>query len=408
MTGYKTPEAFGELYFDFTGYAHPGYPEGRTAIAQALSRTLSGSSGANRPGPVVVATATGIYVYDEGPGHRLRGGATFRAVPNSGFYEITSVSHVGPAIAYLATMAELGDDAWRDLVAPLLAHLRAVREVNAAPLDEHWLTALACPSWAGHEARIKNLIDYACALAGTYLTEIRDDPARLTPEGVVRDFLAVESARFPVPFNTVMIGTFALAALKSAHEIYGALQAAEVDWTRAKVILHNQAGTNYSAGLTPGSNWVHPTLLAVAGPDLDPERVMITPYAPIPDAVGGDALSDEDFSFLADRIWGQLFARPEITRRAFADVADIEVAGRPAIPGDYGMTRADQIDHFVMRLKYSTSNIGEMQSNAIGFWMGGEAIAKGWDLKRIDVPGLTHGLPEGLSGYPADAPAIPE
>ena len=135
---------------------------------------------------------------------------------------------------------------------------------------------------------------------------------------------------------------------------------------------------------------------------------MITPYAPIPDAVGGPALSDADFAHLADNVWGQLYARPQVTRRAFANVADILVPDRPAIPGDYGYTRADQIDHFVMRLKHATSNIAEMQSNAIGFWMSGEAVAKGWDLARIDIPGLTHGLPGGRDGYPGDAAEIPE
>ncbi len=407
MSAYKTPAAFDDLYFDFTGYAHPGYPKGRTAIAQALSRTLSGGSGANEPGPVVVATATGIYVYDHRDGHALLGGATFRAIPDSGFYEITSVSHVGPAIAYLATMRDCGDPAWQAQLAPLIEHLRAVREVNRVPLDEHWTTRLACPAWVGHEARIRTLVDYACALAGSYLRRLQDDPDRLSPAGVVDGFLAVESEEFPVPFNTVMIGTFALIALKSAFEIHGALQATDLDWRHAKVILHNLAGTNYSAGLTAGTNWVHPTVLAVAGPALAPGRVMITPYAPIPDAVGGPALSDEDFAFLADRVWGQLFARPQVTQRAFSNVADIVVADRPAIPGDYGYTRADQIDHFVMRLKYATSNIAEMQSNTIGFWMSGEAVAKGWDLSRIDIPGLTHGLPDGLDGYPEDAPEIP-
>lgn len=404
---YQTSDAFHDLYFDFTGYAHPGYPNDRTAIAQDLSAALASGSGANHPGPVVVATDTGIYVYDEGSGHRLLSGATFRAVPNSGFYEITSVSHVGPAIAYLATMKEVGSDAWEKHIDPMINHLNAVRELNAAPLSEHWLKQLACPAWQGHEPQIKCLVDYACALAGSYLASIRANPERLSPADATARFLALESEVFPIPFNTVMIGTFALAALKSAVEIYTALTSADIDWKNAKVILHNQAGTNYSAGLTAGTNWVYPTVLAIAGNSLSADRVMITPYAPIPKAVGDPQLSDADFDLLANRIWGQLFSRPQVTQRAFADVPDIFLPDRPAIPGDYGFTRADQIDHFVMRLKYSTSNIAEMQSNVIGYWMSGEAMAKAWDLSQISIPGLTHGFPSGVEGYPEDSPVIP-
>lgn len=406
--GYTTPEAFNDLYFDFTGYAHPGYPAGRRAIAQDLAAALARSGPSETPGPLVVATSTGIYAYTANPGHACLGGASFRATPNTGFYEITAISHVGPAIAYFGAMKELGDDSWKGHVTPLLEHLRAVRAVNAAPLPEHWLTACACPAWDGREAAIKSLVDYACALAGSYLVKVRDDPARLDAEDVVANFLDVSTDEFPVGFNAVMIATFALEGLKSVYEIYGAFREADLNWESTKVLLHNQAGSNFTAGLTRGSNWVHPAVLAIARGRLDPERILITPYAPIPETVGTERLSDEDWDTLANGVWGQLYARPAAARLAFASVPDIDVPTRPPIPGDYEVTKADDLDHFVMRLKHATANVGEMQSNAVGFWLAGEAQAKGWDMTKVDIPGLTHGLPAGMDGYPADAPAIPD
>lgn len=47
-----------------------------------------------------------------------------------------------------------------------------------------------------------------------------------------------------------------------------------------------------------------------------------------------------------------------------------------------------------------------MLSNTVGFWIAGEAVAKGWDLTKMNIPGLTHGFPDGLDDYPMTAPEI--
>ena len=403
MTAYVTDPTFNDLYFDFTGYRHDDFPKDRRAVAQDLASAIAGEATDLSKGTLVVATAVGIYAYDSGHGHRLLGGATFRAAPNSGFYEITSLAHVGPAIAYLATLKELGVDGWQGHLDPLIAHLRAVREVNAGSEPNHWLTRLGCEAWAGRERTIQRMMDYGCALAGHYLAGVRDDPDILSSDHVASHFLERSTEEYPIGFNTVMIATFSLEALKSAHEIYTCLHPLGIEWDKAQVLLHNVAGANYSAGLTADSNWLHPLLVAIAGPSFDPERIIIAPYAPIPDSVGTESLPDEDFERLSSSTWGALFVRPLVVQRAFAFVEDIRVSRRTPIPGDYGYTRADQIDHFIRRLKFSTETLKEMLSNTVGFWIGGEAAAKGWDFAKMDIPGLTHGFPDGLDGYPSAA-----
>ncbi|MEE3325904.1 MAG: DUF5624 domain-containing protein [Myxococcota bacterium] len=406
MTDYTTHQAFADLYFDFTGYQHANYPAGRRAIAKDLAQALSNNLTKLSAGPLVIATKTGIYAYDSDPGHRLLRGTSFRAAPNSGFYEITSLSHVGPAIAYLATLRTLGSENWRDHIPPMLTHLQQVREVNRAGLEEHWLTQLACTAWVGRETRIKRMIDYACGLASHYLMKIKEDPEKLSEKHLRENFLESSSADFPIGYNTVMIGTFACEALRGAHLIHSCLKSPEIDWKSAKVLLCNLAGVNYGAGLTASSNWLYPTVLSIAGDVLDPRRVIIAPYSPIPEAVGEDALNDEDFDQLASSTWGALYSRPVVTQSAFPFVEDIVVAPRDPIPGDYGFTGADDIDHFIRRLKFSTGNPKEMLSNTVGFWIAGEAVAKGWDLTKMDIPGLTHGFPDGLDDYPTTAPEI--
>ncbi|MBS0271896.1 MAG: DUF5624 domain-containing protein [Proteobacteria bacterium] len=407
MDPYVTPTAFKDLYYDFTGYMHPGYPKDRTAIAQDLAVAL-GTSTQTENGPLIVATETGVYIYDSNKGHQLVAGASTRASEDSGFYEITSISHIGPAIAYLATLKELGQDTWEKHINTLLTHIRQVRDINAASIQDHWLTRLDCPAWRGREQSIKNLIDYSCFLAGNYLVKIQKNPHHFSSQDVFDNFLQISDEKYPIPYNTIMIGTFSLAALQAAYGIYNVLSDKKIDWENAKVLIHNQAGTNYGAGLTPASNWIYPTIVSLAGARLRKERIMIVPYATIPASVGNEQLSEDDFNMLANRIWGALYARSQTANLVFSRIVDIEVPSQPALPGDYDYTKADQIDDFIRRLKFSTGNITQMLSNTVGFWIAGEASEKRWEVEKMDIPGLTHGLPEGFSAYPEKSPEISE
>lgn len=288
----------------------------------------------------------------------------------------------------------------------MLKHVKEVRKVNSAPLDQHWTTQLNCPAWRGREERIKNMIDYACSLSGNYLLEVKRNPKVFSYEHLANNFLEVSSEKFPISFNTVMIGTFSLSAIYAAYEIYAALSNTEIKWENAKVLLHNLVGTNYSAGLTPYSNWVYPTIVDIAGPQLDKGRIMIVPYAFLPETVGREFLPDKDFENLTQRVWGALYARSQITSLAFSNIKDIQQSPPAPIPGDYGYTKAENIDDFIMRLKYFMRDLTQMLSNTVGFWIAGEAAAKNWNVSKMDIPGLTHGFPGGLKAYPTTSPEI--
>ena len=405
MTDYTTPKPFNDLFFDFTGYAHANYPPDQLAIAKSLSEHMGSQQSKTKSGPLIVANSVGIYVYDNQNDHKLLASGEYRAKPNSGFYEVTSISHVGPAIAYLGVLQKNGSDTWQQHLAPLLEHIQQVQEVNAKPLTDHWLTQLDCAAWQGKEAQIRSMIDYACELTGHYLSSVIQDKSTFNPQHILKHFLEVQTDKFPIPYNTVMIGTFSLAGLKSAYDIYQAIKSVDIDWSSARVLLHNLAGTNYGAGLTQGSNWLLPLLKAIAGDELPDDKIFIVPYAPEFDDLGMSNMCDDLFHFFTDQIWGSLYARPMVMNEAFANVKDIIIPKRDAIPGDYDYTKAEQIDHFIQRLKFSTGNVKEMLSNSVGFWLAGEAKAKNWDLNQMAIPGLTHGLPKGFKQYPSNLPA---
>ncbi|MCC5791930.1 MAG: DUF5624 domain-containing protein [Legionellaceae bacterium] len=407
MVEYTTPNAFYDLYYDFTGYTHNDYPKNQTAIAQDLSMVVAQSS-KQKPGPLIIANSVGIYVYSGEKGHRLMSSASYRAQPDSGFYEITSVSHVGPAIAYLGALKDLGSALWEKHLDPLIHHLRAVREVNSAPQSEHWLTQLNAPIFRGKETQIKNMIDYACSLAANYLLKVKKEKTAFGSQHIVENFLNIQTASYPIPYDNVMIGTFALAGLQSMFELYHALHNVEIDWEHAKIILHNLAGTNYGAGITAGSNWLVPVIQSIAGTALDPKRILIVPYAPLPNNIGAVSLSDEDFDAVSNKIWGAIYTRPFISEAAFSHVEDLVIPYRAPLPGDYEATSADDIHDFIKRLKFSVTSPKQMLSNTVGFWLAGEAVKKKWQFEHMDLPGLTHGFPSGMTEYPDHAPSITE
>ena len=80
----------------------------------------------------------------------------------------------------------------------------------------------------------------------------------------------------------------------------------------------------------------------------------------------------------------------------------------PKRPGDYGVTKAGNINGFMRRLRNSLVDKRELLSNAVGYWMPGELKAKGWDPSKVDIPGLNTGFPKGVKGYPEESPAIPD
>lgn len=404
MSNYKTPKAFSDLFHDFTGYAHPDYPKNQRAIAKDLSETLAQGKVSDDSGPLVVADSKGIYVYESNSPHKLIASGEYRSAPNSGFYEVTSLSHVGPAIAYLGVLQKYGNNVWQEHIAPMKKHLHQIRQVNRVKGEEHWLNQLHCPAWQGREESIKKLVDYACALAGNYLEQVENEPEAFCTDHSLKHFLEVETKDFPIPYNTVMIATFSLAGLKSAYDIYSALTRVEIDWQSAKVLLRNLAGTNYSAGLTATSNWLFPLIKSIAGDKLDEGRMFIVPYAPCFDNLGEEVMSEEHYNALASGVWGAIYSRPVVMNEAFYNVPDITIAKRIAIEGDYECTKASDIHHFVRRLKFSTGNIKEMLSNTVGFWLAGEAQNKNWNLHKMAIPGLTDGLPEGFSEYPDTLP----
>ncbi len=418
-SSYKTIPAFMDLFEIFPR------GEGAGTIGSALAKAMpsgAGDEGVVSPtGPLVLVNEYGVFVYDGTTRAKITGLLT-RDDPSSGFYEMTALSHVGPAIAYLAALNEAKSTAWPALLATLLERVRAAREANRQPVDgAYWVTQVDAPSWQSHAEAIERMIDYGLWMAGDYLVKVqKGDPADFTRATVGSAFYEGGDGAYPIPFNNVMVATFMLVALNSTDRLRTMVVSAgdAIDWKNARVVVHMPIGTNYGAGLTLDTNQLAAGLLTVADGALPRANVLIVPYADAPCPGGGgcplsvfeaDTLEADVFTFYGTQVWGGIYDRTRVAASAFPGVASIALpAGRPALPGDYGVTEADDIAGFVQRLKLSLIDNRELLSNAVGYWVPGALRAAGWNAANMEIPGLTTGFPEGVAGYPESNPEIPQ
>jgi len=401
VTGsYTAPAEFMNLFFDFTGSEEPDYPAGQPTLGQMVTQSAKESAG-GAPGPLVLVVGSDIYVYDTAGGARL-GAERFRADRASGFYELTAISHIGPALAYLAQIKANGDARWQARLASLRTHTAQVRALNRRATD-NWLDRLNQPAWSAHKAQIRSMVDYACARTLSYIDSLGNGDS-FTTAGVNDDFFNGTSAEYPIPFVNVMIGTFMLEALRGAADVQGSLARLKLDWPHAMVLVSSRAGSNVSSGLTEGTNWLVLFLKAVSGFSLPDDRIKIVPYAEVRPSLGQAQLAPADLAYYVQRVWGPLYYRKVISDQVFAGIPTIYLPDRPPLPGDYFVTQAGAIDQFMIRMKHSLRDAREMLSNTVAFWMVRELASKNWDAGAVDIPGVTIGFPGGVAGYPAVTP----
>jgi hypothetical protein len=355
----------------------------------------------NQDGPLVMFINSTLYVYDNQGKRQLS--LLMRTAPDSGFVEMTAVSHIGPALAYLAKLKEFGDERWRSGLEMLLKDIKAVRAVNSQ-VKNNWLDHVNASAWSKHQSSIRNMIDYACSSSGRYINNVLAGKKQFTLASLQKDFFD-QNSDYPIPYNDVMVATFMLTALQSMTAIHSQLANINVDWSKAKVIIRFVAGSNVTAGVSAESNWLVPFVKALSNNKIPNDRIYIAPYIDVKSSLGQASLTKEDLNYYNYR-FASTYNRTHVALDVFSEIPDIKTPKDAGIPGDYGVSKATDVSDFIMRLKYSLSQPTEMLSNTVGFWMAGELAAKYWDVNKVAIPGLTTGLPKGVVSYPANNPEI--
>lgn len=402
---YVTPQAFWDLYFDFTGDETPGYPKGKINISQTLFQSemkKNNSLAQQNEGQLILFINSTLYIYNSDRQLELK--QLMRTAPNSGFTEMTAISHIGSALMYLAKIKENGDASWKSQMENLLKDIQAVKVINAQT-PNNWLEQVNAPAWKPHLTTIHNMIDYACSMAGNYMSDVLNEKLSFNITSLQNDFLNGNKT-YPIPYNNVMVGTFMLTALQSMDQLHSKISQLKIDWPYAKVIIRFVAGSNVSAGVSKGSNWLVPFVQALSNNTLATDRIYITPYAAVKSSLGAQELTQADYNYYNNTVWGARHNRTIIANEVFTNITSIFLPDRPAIPGDYTYSKQPKIEDFLMRLKFSLAEPTEMLSNTVGFWMAGELAEKNWNYNKISIPGITTGFPQGISTYPNNNPVI--
>src|SRR5882672_9913774 len=194
-----------------------------------------------------------------------------------GFVELTSVSHLGPAVASLIQLRELGDPVWRSDAQRLIDQIDRTRHINTA---EIWKSDIAVPALAGYETKIADMVDYSCAVTRAFLVDGLANELHMTFDCLRDNYLdPISSATVPVPINDMMVATFALAFLDIAHRMIRWLRAQVLDWERLMVLLTGPTG-RAMAGLSWATNNMCHIMWKVSGQRLSPEHVYVAPLAP--------------------------------------------------------------------------------------------------------------------------------
>ena len=250
------------------------------------------------------------------------------------------------------------------------------------------------------------MVDYAYSFTGNYINDVLSGKKTFNLEQLNSQFLSVSDKTFPIPYNNVMVATCMLVGYESIANIYQAISQLNLDWPNTKVLIRTVAGGNVSAGLSESNNWMGGLLTTVSEGKLTKDRIHITPYADVKSSLNQAQLPKADLSYYSDQIWGAIYNRTHIAKLVFTNVTSIFVPGQPAIPGDYGYTKVDNIDDFIIRMKCSLDHASEMLSNTVEFWLVGEFGIKNGQLSKIQLPGFTTGFPKGINAYPKNNPAI--
>jgi hypothetical protein len=194
-----------------------------------------------------------------------------------GFVELTAVSHLGPCIAWIFRLRELGYTHWRDDANRMIARADRVRAINDT---SYWEKVVAVEAYRGYESKIADMVDYTCRVSSQFMRKCLEDERLMTFEHLRESFLdPIDNPDLPIPLNDVMVATFTLAFLDIAHRMIRWLRSQNLNWPQLMILLTGKSGRS-SAGLTWQTNNNCHLLWQASQRRISPENVQITPHGP--------------------------------------------------------------------------------------------------------------------------------
>jgi hypothetical protein len=380
MSAAESPELV-RLFHTYTGSA--------SSIGAHLGQLRAQTTEFN---PLIVATGTDLVLYAGDGGaptvHPFR-------MSTRGFKELAAVSHLGPALASLVFMRELGEsELWRRDAEQLL---EATRTARAGSSEAVWRERIAVKAFAGREAAIASMVDYSCRRTEHILERALAKPSYLSDANLRRDYLEGPAEDLPVPFNRVMVATFFLVGLELAHRLISWFDGLELPWERTMVIIAGRQGRP-TAGVSEESNSVAGVVRAASRGRLPEAHLLIAPHAPVfPMFDGSNLDAVRTLEPVYREMWSSLAAiselgarmfdqypgfRPEAIDRRHVDSDSRWVHQKPAIRG------AEDWFALTTRLRVVMEDPRQLLSGAVTDYASQQLIDHGNEPLAIAVPGL--------------------
>jgi hypothetical protein len=344
--------------------------------------------------PIMVSTGSDYVIFPGGGRPPIV--ESFR-LSTRGFVEMTAVSHLGPAVAWIFRMRELGDPAWRKDAERLMARMDDVRRINS---ESYWRDIAAVEAWRGEEAKITDLVEYSCDVTTSFLVRCLADESRMTPEYLLEAYLdPVSNSDVPVPINDMMVATFALAYLDIAHRTIRWLRTQNLDWDRLMVLIAGRSGRP-TAGLTWATNNSCHLLWKASGGRLAPENLFISPHTPsftLADIGNGAKIAELEGQFRG--VLQHLRANIDIARQMFVGYPSFtkSIEEPPVIGADtttlHAMPRLRSPDDRVTaitRLRFVMEDPAQLLSNSVAHYVIDQLCEHDNDPSRVVIPGFTN------------------
>ena len=368
----------------FRAYTNPQAPE-RDSTGDHLTRA---SYEDHLDAPLIVTTETHVALFAGAGAPPSTQGFRHGTL---GFKELAGISHVGPAIASLVRLAELGrEQLWRADAARLLDDIEQVRAANSVEL---WRDAIGAESFAGREERIAAMVDHACVISARYLRRALHEPGYLSGPSLRADLLGAH----PVGFDRIMVATFALVGANNSARLIRWFDAMDVEWDRALVMLTGRQGRPTS-GITLATNSLARIFQLAARGRLAAERIFFAPHAPCfptPDGTNRDAIAacEDPLRWMLARVMGAVELAP-IMYEGYPEFLPPPAYGPDLTPDGRTVSEMPRIRHpedwpvMITRLRLALEDPRQLLASGVTDYMAEQLVANDIDPSKIVIPGL--------------------
>ncbi|RFU24149.1 hypothetical protein B7463_g12191, partial [Scytalidium lignicola] len=379
------------------------YTASNTSLGTQLALAMSNTTASF---PLLTATSSSMIFY---PGNGQDPSSISFRLSNRGFKELAAISHFGPALASLVQMytANSSSDTWRTEAQRLL---KATERTAAANSTELWRDKIRVRAFRGREASIAAMVDYSCTITIKYLKAVLEDPAKLAPEFLRREYLEATGTALvaTIPINAVMIATFFLVGLDTAHRMRVWLEDQMVDWSKAMVVIVGRQGSE-TAGVTITTSSVAQIILQSSNLELPIDRLYIAPHGPDVVVTGfEDIESIRKYEEPMRLLWNRNRAMYQLGSTMFSGYPAYKpLSGRPEITSLVAEVSELPVIHgpqdwlsMTTRMRIVLEDVRQLLSGCVTDYAAEQLRLRNNNPAAVVVPGLD------LFDYPS-APKIP-